>query len=107
MKHIIGKLLIIPVVGALLLLGLLGLLIPVIPGLVFLAIAAAMVARHFPAAENYLNRNRHYAECARVTDGMTNLDIWGRVQLGFWWSMKLMVNGAEWAVKKLNGVRPH
>lgn len=46
------------VVLACLALGAIGLLLPIVPGLLFLAIAACVAASHFPAFGTRLRRNR-------------------------------------------------
>jgi uncharacterized membrane protein YbaN (DUF454 family) len=45
------------VVAACLILGLAGLVLPLIPGALFLAIAAVIAARHWPALDQLLRRN--------------------------------------------------
>lgn len=46
------------VVLACLVLGVLGLILPIIPGIVFLALAAVIAANYFPGVNAWLRRNR-------------------------------------------------
>lgn len=55
------KLIATAVIAFLVVLGVLGLLLPIIPGLLFLAIAAVVAASYFPTVERLLGRNRTLA----------------------------------------------
>ena len=96
MKKIVGKIFVIIQILAMVALGILGLLIPVIPGLIFLLAAALIAARYFPALESRLHRNRYSAECMRLSNSFFNLDIWDRARLCFWSTLKFTLNGVEW-----------
>ena len=98
-KTIIGKIFILAQVLFFIALGILGLLLPIMPGFVFLMIAALIAARYFPAFESRLNRNRYTAECMRMHNRFVNLHIWDRVRLCFWGSLKFTLNGIEWTWK--------
>ena len=101
MKPIAGKIFILVQVVCLIALGVLGLLIPVIPGLLFLMLAALIAARYCPALEAWLSRNRYAAECMRISNGFLNLDIRDRLRLCFWGTAKFTLNGIEWSVQLL------
>ena len=96
MKIIFTKIMVLAQLLFFIILGLLGLLIPVIPGLVFLMIAALIAARYFPALETWLHKNRYSAECMHISNRFSNLDIRDKARLCFWGTLKFTLNGIEW-----------
>ena len=99
MKYIFGKIFVLAQVLFLVALGLVGLLVPIIPGLLFLMAAALIVARYSPAMESYLTRNRYTADCLRISHRFFTLDTWDKARLCFWSSLKVTLNGVEWTVR--------
>ena len=96
MKTIVGKIIIFAQLLFFIALGLLGLLIPVLPGLVFLMIAALIAARYFPALETWLHKNRYSAECMHISNRFSDLHIRDKARLCFWGTLKVTLNGIEW-----------
>ncbi len=79
-------------------LGLVGLVLPIIPGILFLLIAAIMASRHIPALENYLESNRHTAWPLRMSKRFSHLGFWGKVQFCCWGLLKVTMDSVEWAI---------
>lgn len=77
-------------------LGIVGLLLPILPGFVFLFIAAVLASRHIPALARYLERNPYTAKGLPLGRGFLNLSIWGKVRLGLWGLLKVTVDGVAW-----------
>lgn len=74
--------------------GIAGLLLPIIPGLLFLAIAVVLVARRFPALAHRLRNHgfmgRHFANADRFVD----LSVWQQVLVGGLFCAKMVLQGA-------------
>lgn len=96
MKKIVGKIFILAQLLLFIALGLLGLVVPVIPGLVFLVAAAVIAARYFPTLETWLHKNRYSAECLHISQRFSNLHIRDKARLCFWGTLKFILNGIEW-----------
>jgi uncharacterized membrane protein YbaN (DUF454 family) len=73
--------------------GAVGLILPIIPGLLFLAIAAVVAAKHSPSFERWLGRNRRRREYLAGADGFLNLPWRQKVQLGCLLSLKMLLHG--------------
>ncbi len=82
-------------------LGVIGIILPIIPGLVFLFIAALIAARHYPVVGFMLERNRYSASAMRYSNGFMELGWWGKSRLVFWGSIKLVVDSVDWTIKLL------
>jgi uncharacterized membrane protein YbaN (DUF454 family) len=75
-------------------LGLAGLVLPIIPGLLFLAFAALIASRHFPATDSWLRRNRTLGRHLDSVDAFADLNLTGKLQLGAWMAAKMLLDGA-------------
>jgi uncharacterized membrane protein YbaN (DUF454 family) len=75
--------------------GLLGLLLPVLPGLLFLAFAALIAARLFPPFEKTLRKNRFFAPYLVQSENFMHLSWRGKVRFVFWMSLKVIVDGIK------------
>ena len=76
-----------------LVLGAIGLVLPIIPGLLFLAIGIVIVARHFPSLERRLRGHRTIGRHLDTADGFASLTVWDKVQLGSLLGVKLLLDG--------------
>jgi uncharacterized membrane protein YbaN (DUF454 family) len=70
--------------------GMAGIILPVIPGLLFLAIAVIIAARLFPPLERRLRRNAMFAPYMDKTDHFWSLSLQGKVKFGFWLLLKII-----------------
>jgi len=61
--------------------GAVGLVLPIIPGLLFLAIAVLIVARNFPTMERWLRRNRNMDRHLDTVDSFLGLTISRKIRL--------------------------
>lgn len=62
-------------------LGILGLVLPILPGLLFLAIAAIIAARHFPAVDARLRSNPWTHGVIQEVDRMSGLALKTKLRL--------------------------
>jgi len=96
-KHTAGKIVGFALILFFLALGILGILLPILPGIVFLVIAALIASRHFPALAFLLEQNRYSRKCLRMSNGFMDLGGWDKTRLCFWGMVKLRVDGLAWA----------
>lgn len=100
-KHSAGKLVSFTLILFFVALGVLGILLPILPGLLFLFIAAVLASRHYPPLAFLLERNRYCRQCMRICNGFMDQDWWGKVRLCFWGTVKMTVDGVEWTLSLL------
>lgn len=86
-----GKTLAVALVLACLLLGIVGLVLPIIPGLVFLAIAAVVAARYFPSVDERLRRHRAIGEHLHQADRFFQLTLREQIQVAGWYCVKVFL----------------
>lgn len=105
--HPIGKLIAKISTGLLVLvclaLGLVGLVLPIIPGLLFLAIAAVIGARHSPSLERSLRRNRATSRYLDHAERFSDLELAGKLQLGALLCAKAVLDGIAVVVSTIRG----
>lgn len=94
-KHVVAKLVALVLVIACLALGLVGLVLPIIPGLLFLALAAALIARHSRWAGDRLRRHRGIGRCLDYADGFIDSDWRVKLQLSGLYVAKAVVDALE------------
>lgn len=92
-------------VGLLTLVGLAGLILPVIPGLVFLFLAALLLAKISSRFDALLHRNENLRAWRRRWDTSNALPLIQRVHLSLLLIARAVVNGVETAVNSLNKTR--
>ncbi len=73
--------------------GLLGLVLPVLPGIVFLVFAALIAARLFPPLDRVLRRNRHFTPYLDQSDNFARLSWRGKIRFVGWMTLKIVVDG--------------
>ena len=100
-KQSMDKMVSFALIGLFVALGVLGLLLPILPGLLFLFIAAMLASRHSPALAFCLERNRYCRQCLRVCHGFMAQDWWGRVRLGFWGMAKISLDSVVWTIRSV------
>jgi uncharacterized membrane protein YbaN (DUF454 family) len=83
-------------VAACLILGVIGLVLPIIPGLLFLAIAAVMLAPHIPALNDWLRRSPLMSRYIQEIDGMRALPIGDQLKLGALLSLRIGIDGIKY-----------
>ena len=82
-----------------LVLGAIGILVPFIPGLIFLGFAALLICRHFPSMERVLRKSPAFDRYLDSTDGMLDLPVWSKVQLAGLFGLKIFLKGAAVAIE--------
>ena len=78
--------------------GLAGLILPIIPGLLFLGIAALVAARHSPALERMFRSNPTMNGYMDSTDGFIDLPLAKKVQVGALLCLKMLIDGVAYVV---------
>ena len=91
------------IVAACLILGLIGIVLPLIPGLLFLAIGAAVVARHSSWAREHLHRHDGIRRCLHHADRVLDSDWPEKLKLTGLYLAKSIVDGLDKASQWLRG----
>jgi uncharacterized membrane protein YbaN (DUF454 family) len=90
-----GKIVACALVLALLVVGIVGLVLPIVPGVLFLAIAALIAAKNFPSIDAQLRRHRAIDEHLDRMDRAGDLSLPAKARLAAWYCAKACVRGAE------------
>jgi uncharacterized membrane protein YbaN (DUF454 family) len=93
LDDVTAKLIACAVIVACLALGAIGLLLPLIPGLLFLAVAATVAARLSPAFESTLRRNATLAGYLDRTNGFLELPLGQMIRVACLLSVRMLVDG--------------
>ena len=75
--------------------GLIGLVLPIIPGLIFLFIAVILLARISSRFDAVLKRNSTFQGWMKHADTINSLSFSQRVRLSFWMSARIITNAIE------------
>lgn len=92
-RYVSGKLIATILVIALLALGVIGLVLPILPGLLLLAIAGFIAARHFPWVDARLRRHRAIGKHMHTADRFQRLSFGEKVRVAGWFCVKLAADG--------------
>ncbi len=92
-------------VGLLILLGIVGLILPIIPGVLFLFLAALLLAKVSSRFDALLHRNENMRTWRRRWDTSNALPLLQRVKLSFLLVARAVVNGVEAGINSLNKTR--
>lgn len=92
-------------VGLLTLVGLAGLILPIIPGILFLFLAALLLAKVSSRFDTLLHRNKNMRAWRRRWNTSNSLPLLQRVKLSCLLVARAVVNGVETAVNSLNKTR--
>ena len=72
--------------------GAVGLILPVIPGLLFVAIALMLIARYFPSADRWLRKNHTIRSYLNSAEGFGKLSFVRKLQYGCLLCLRLFVD---------------
>lgn len=72
--------------------GVVGIILPIIPGLLFFAMAAMIAANFFPAIDVWLRKSKTMSRYLDSSDGFFQLTIWGKVQYCGWLCVKIFID---------------
>jgi uncharacterized membrane protein YbaN (DUF454 family) len=86
------------VILACLAIGLAGLILPIIPGLLFLGLAALIAARHSPALERLFRSNATLSGYLDRTEGFLDLPLGKKAQLGLLLCLKMLLDTVAFVV---------
>lgn len=78
--------------------GVVGLILPVVPGLLFLGVAALVGARHSATIERMVRRNRTMSGYLDSTDGFLDLPAAKKIQFGAWLCVKMLIDGIAFVI---------
>lgn len=78
--------------------GAVGLILPVIPGLLFVAVALMIIARCFPSIGRRLRRNRTMSSYLDSADGFLDLSFPKKVQYGCLLCLRLFIDAVAFVV---------
>lgn len=81
------------VVAACLILGIAGLILPLLPGALFLAIAAVIAARHWPALDQLLRRNATASRYLDEANAAATLPLGEKARLACLLCVRALVDG--------------
>jgi uncharacterized membrane protein YbaN (DUF454 family) len=87
------KLIAVAVIIACLALGMIGLVLPIIPGLLFLAVAAVIAAKLSPAFARTLRQNPTLSSYLDRTEGIEALPLGKKVQVACLLCVKMLIDG--------------
>ncbi len=96
---IIVKALVMIVVAIFLVIGLIGIILPIIPGILFLFLAAfllSLISRRFAF---FLNNNSTWIRCKRYLRSINFLTVAQKVKLSFWVFARTVVSGIESVIR--------
>lgn len=80
-------------------LGAIGILVPFIPGVIFLGFAALLVCRHFPSMDRLFRKSPTLDRYLDSSDGILDLPVWSKVQLAGLFGLKIFLQGAAVAIE--------
>ena len=87
------KLIACAVIVACLVIGGIGLLLPIVPGLLFIGVAAVVAAKVSPRFERILRRNRTLAGYLDKTNGFGGLPLGAKIRLGALLGVRMLIDG--------------
>lgn len=90
------------VIGGLVVLGLIGLVLPIIPGLVFLGLALLLLAQISTRVHGLVGGRSWFRRMRRGFNRLNQLKTTDRLQLAFWYCVQGAVTGVESTVRFVN-----
>ena len=88
---VLTKVICIALIACFVVVGLIGLVLPIIPGLIFLFIAAILLARISSRFDSILKRNSTVQGWMKHADTINGLTFSQRVRLSFWMSARIIL----------------
>lgn len=92
LHSVLAKLLALMFVLICLAVGVVGLILPIIPGLLFLAFAAMIAARHSPSLDRWLRKNQLIRSYLDSGEGFLNLSWPRKIQFVLWLCLKIFID---------------
>jgi uncharacterized membrane protein YbaN (DUF454 family) len=77
-------------VAALLVVGVAGLVLPIIPGLLFLALAAVIAAKHFPTVGARMRKHRALGKHWHIAERFDGLALNDKLRMAGWLGLKMI-----------------
>ncbi len=92
-KQWVYKGVLVALIGLCLVIGVIGIILPIIPGLLFLFFAAMLLAKLSSRFASYLGENRLMQKWKRRSKSYAALPMGQRIKLTFWMAAKSFVDG--------------
>ena len=92
---VLTKVICIALIACFLVVGLIGLVLPIIPGFIFLFIAAILLARISSRFDSILKRNSTVQGWMKHADTISGLSFSQRIRLSFWMSARIITSAIE------------
>lgn len=93
MNGLLAKILALTLVAACVVLGAVGLLLPIVPGLLFLAVGAVIAARQFPSLDARLRTHPTLGTHLRVADRLRYVGFGEKVRVAGWLCARMLLDG--------------
>jgi uncharacterized membrane protein YbaN (DUF454 family) len=100
----IVKLLVAVAIAILLVVGLVGLLLPILPGILFIFVAAFLLTRYFPSIDRRLRRNRTVSGYLDDSETIAGLEWPQKLKLGALLTARAGLRGVEWLIVEIRGL---
>lgn len=97
--HWLTKSFFLVIIALLVVLGVVGLVLPIIPGLVFLFLAVLLLTRISTRFNSMAGGHAGFRHLRRRWQAMNMLRVTDRIKLGFWYSAGAAIRGAESGVQ--------
>lgn len=97
--HWLSKTIFLVVAAGLLLIGLVGLVLPVIPGLIFLFLAVLLLARISTRFNTLASGHAGFRQLRRRWHTMNMLQVKDRIKLGLWYCAGALIRGVETGIQ--------
>jgi uncharacterized membrane protein YbaN (DUF454 family) len=104
LERVSTKLIACVVIAGLLLLGAAGLILPLIPGLLFIALAAVIAAKLSPRFERTLRQSATLSGYLDRADGFTGLPLGDQIRVACLLGVKMLIDGVAWVVASVTKV---
>ena len=98
---VLTKVLCIALIAFFVMVGLIGVVLPIIPGLIFLFIAVILLARISRRFDSILRRNSTVRRWMKHADTINGLSISQRARLSFWMSARIITNAIESGINQI------
>ena len=99
--HWLTKTILLVIVGGLAFIGLVGLVLPIIPGLIFLFLAVLLLAKVSTRFDSLASRHSGFRQLRQRWRTLNMLRMQDRIKLGFWYCAGALIRGVESGVQTL------
>ncbi len=87
-----------------LMLGVIGLIIPIIPGILFLMAAIYLLSQGSARIRHFVRANPRFEQMHQRMDRMSEVDFASRMRVTGWMAVDATVSGAQYVGSRISGV---